>query len=171
MPDDQPIAVLVAALLADQKQFAGDPEPRRPNREGEQGRIHWPVLVRGQSAQCYVAATMFPEDEDLRFTISLVLRQDNIWRLDFEPDDRIEMNPELAGHEFSLATIRGPHCHRWEENRLFASRDRIPSPLPFRVPLPSSIRTWEQAFRHFVTETNIDQPAQIPQWPRRRRLL
>ena len=171
MSDKQPVAELVEALLAAPKEFTGDPEPQRPNRADEQGRIYWPVLVNGQTDQCYVAMTMYPEEVDLRFTISFVFRQDNVWRLDFEPDDIPHLNRPLPGHEYSLATIRGPHCHRWQENRHFSNRDRIPVPLPFRTPLPYGIRTWEQAFRHFLTETNIAQPREEPLWPRRERLL
>ena len=148
----------------------GMPEPLSPNRISEQARLRWPVLVGGISKNCYLAATLYPNESFLRFTISLVFQERNISRLDYEPTDRIEINPPLAGHPFSLETIRGPHFHRWTENKHFASAGVIPETLPFRVPLVG-MHNWDNAFRHFAGETNIRQPAQVPPWPRRERLI
>lgn len=158
------------ALLAAEKELAGDPTWRRPNRATEQARLSWPVLVNGIVADCFLAATIYPEDRDLRFTITFNCHDKNVWRLDFEPWDRIEMNPFLPGHPLSGATIRGPHCHPWEENRRFGVSGRIPDELPMRIPLPN-IRSWDSAFRHVLGETNIRQPAVIPPWPPRERFL
>ena len=165
-----PIAELVDDLLNASKMLVGQVQLRRPNRVSEQARLHWPVLVSGQSAECYVAATLYPNEGDLRFTISLVYRGSNVWRMDFEPMTQIKVNPLLRGHEYSMARIAGPHCHRWEENRMFATPRAIPDPLPFRVPL-EGVRNWESAFRHFVGETNIAQPIEVPPWPRKEGLI
>ena len=170
MPRGRPIVELVDGLLEAQKEFAGRLQHRPPNRAAEQAWLHWPVLVDGQTAECYVAATLYPNDDELRFTICLTYRDHNVWRLDYEPMYRCEVNPRLNGHEFSLATIWGPHCHRWEENRSFATHGTVPETLPFRVPL-LGVHTWENAFRHFVGETNIDQPRDVPAWPPRERLI
>ena len=170
LADSRTIVALVDELLSARKQLVGTIQHRRPNRATEQARLNWPVLVNGQTAECYVAVTLYPNDEDLRFTICLAYLDHNIWRLDFEPMEHVALNPNLAGHEFSLATIRGPHCHRWSENRLLATKGTIPEKLPFRTPL-ENVYTWDNAFRHFCGETNIDQPPQVPTWPPRERLL
>lgn len=170
MADGRPIVALVDELLSAPKRLVGTIQQRNPNREAEQARLHWPVLVNGQSAECYVAVTLYPDDGELRFTICLTYRDHNIWRLDFEPMNHIEVNPLLEDHDLSLATIIGPHCHRWNENRLFATHDAIPERLPFKTPL-EKVQTWEKAFRHFCGETNIEQPRRVPPWPPRERLL
>ena len=171
LPRGRPIVEHVNSILKAKKTFVGTPEYRSPNRYSEQVRLVWPVLINKQSDHCYVAVTLYPNDCGLRFTICLVYYDRNIWRLDFEPMDRVEINPGLDGNEYSLATIQGPHCHRWEENRLFATRYAIPEPLPFRIPLPREVQTWDNAFRHFAGATNIDQPVEVPPWPARENLL
>lgn len=170
MPKSAPIANLVDDLLSREKALAGEPQWGPGNRRAEQGRLHWPVLIGSGSAGCYLAATIYPEDQSLRFTITLNFKDKNIWRLDFEPEERIELNPFLRGHQYSNVTIHGPHCHRWTENRLFATPTMIPEPLPFRVPL-EGVRSWESAFRHFIGDTGIGQPRDVPAWPPRERFL
>ena len=166
--EKRPSAVeLVDQLLAAQKEFIGDPQYRPPNRASGQARLRWPVLVNGESAQCTVEMTQYFNDLDLRFTVGLMVFEKNVWRLDFEPPDRRHANPILPGHPNSLEIISGPHSHRWEENRRLAKRGQIPDPLGFAVPLPASVRTWEQAIRHFVQETNIDPPRYVPEWQER----
>ena len=171
MPRGRPIVEHVDSILRAEKTFAGRPEYKKPNRESDQVRLDWPVLINNQSDHCYIAVTLYPNDSELRFTISLVYYGRNIWRLDYEHMDRVEINPRLDGHENSLEIIEGAHCHRWKENRLFATHGNIPEPLPFRVPLSKEVRTWENAFRYFVGATNIHQPAEVPPWPARERLL
>ena len=130
MPDNRPISELVDELLVEPKELVGSIQHRLSNRGREQVRLEWPVLVRGQSAQCAVACTLYPNAEDWRFTICLIFRNLNIWRLDFEPEDRIERNPLLPGHTYSGAEIRGPHCHRWKENSRYATRNALPDEHP-----------------------------------------
>ena len=131
----------------------------------------WPLLVNGQTDYCYVSAVLYPNEFELRFNISLIYLEYNIWRLDFDPWGRVKVNPPLLGHKFSLATIDGPHCHPWNENRRFAIGGLIPEPLPFRVPLDNDIQSWENAFRYFAGATNIGSPIVVPTWPPRERLL
>ncbi len=176
MPDSRPIVELVDELLAARKELTGSIWPRRANREAEQVRAEWPVLVNGQSAECSLAWTLYPNADELRFTICLLFRGLNIWRLDFESEDRIERNPLDPGHPRSGLEIRGPHCHRWEDNRRFATRDAIPSGLPFRVQYDGTKvgpQVWENAFRFFLGQTGIEQPeaSEIPPWPKRERFL
>lgn len=175
MPDSRPIAEIVDELIAARKELVGTPQPRPPNREDEY-RLLWPVLVRGESDWCSVSCTLYPNSPELRFTISLLLGNICVWRLDFEPDWRIEHNCSLPGHQYDMATIKGPHCHRWAENRRFATHNMIPQTLPFRVPYDgpkTGPNVWENAFRYFLGETSIEQipDERMPRWPRRDRLI
>lgn len=161
----------VDLVLKAEKEFIGEPEYRRPNRDSEQVRLVWPILVNNRSAQCYVSATLYPNDRDVRFSISLVYYEYNIWRLDFVPFYRAEINPHLPGHDNSMQTIWGPHCHPWEENRRLSQQGAIPHPLRFRVPLPKDVKNWENAFRYFAGKVSIHPPQHVPTWPRSERLL
>jgi len=169
------IVELVDALLAAPKELAGYIEPGKPNRVG-QVRFQWPVLVNGESQDCYLAFAQFPNEEPWRFTICLVYRMMNIWRLDFEPNQRVEINPPLPGHQYSEAAIRGAHWHRWTENRHFAQGSASSIRLPFRIPYEGPItgrNVWENAFRMFLSAVFISQieSGRIPHWPTRITLL
>lgn len=48
--------------------------------------------MNGQSNQCSLAWTLYPNAAEIRFTICLLYRGLNIWCLDFEPAERIERN-------------------------------------------------------------------------------
>lgn len=171
MPNGRTLLDLVDDLLAAPKALAGDPQLRHPNRVNEEVRWRWPVLANGESDSCSVTANLYPNEADLRFSISLTFLAHNIWRLDYEPIHRVEHNPFLLGHKYSLATIAGPHCHPWKENRRLAARGQIPVPLGFRVPLEmpnthaDGSHRWEKVFRHFLGLTNISQPPAVPPWP------
>lgn len=171
LPIGRPHVERVDIIIKARKEFIGKPESRRPNRHSEQVRFDWPLLVNGQTDYCYVSAILYPNEPELRFNISLIYLEYNIWRLDFDLWGRIKVNPPLPGHEYNLATIDGPHCHPWDENRRFAVGGLIPEPLPFRVPLDKDIQTWENAFRYFAGATNIGSPVEVPIWPPRERLL
>ncbi|WP_092782377.1 hypothetical protein [Rhodospira trueperi] len=75
---DRPTLAFVDALLATEKDLAGEPTWRRPNRTTEQARFSWPVLANGVLADCFLAATIYPEDRDLRFTNTLNCHDTNV---------------------------------------------------------------------------------------------
>ncbi len=163
------IANLVDALLEADKVLVGVVHWHDGTRS-EDKRFDWPVLVGGETAECAVAATAYPDELDLRFTITLNYRSHNIWRIDHDPPYRRETNPFLTGHRYSGDTIRGPHFHPWVDNRHEATPATFPT-LCWRRPLPSQVQGWENTFRWFLGETNIGQPETIPSLPRRMRLV
>ena len=164
------IANLIDALLRAEKALVGIPEWREGTRSADE-RFDWPVLVGGETAECVVAATAYPQEPDLRFTITLNFRNHNIWRVDYEPSYRRETNPIVKGNPYSGDMIYGPHCHPWDINRQDATPATIPRLLRWKRPLPPQVRGWENTFRWFLGETNIAQPETIPDLPRRTRLV
>lgn len=165
------IASLVDQLLAASKSFTGIPLWNTGNRD-EDERFVWPVLVNGETAECNVCGTAYPNLPELRFTITLNFRQQNIWRVDWEPEGRGgEVNPILPGHPHSGETIWGPHCHPWDLNRHTVKGAQIPRLLIWRKPLPANVQGWDNTFRWFLGETNIEPPEQIPALPGRKALL
>ena len=168
--DPPHIDTLIDDLLAAEKELAGEAFWSLGNRPDEQ-RLDWPILVRGETTNCRVSVTAYPNSPDSRFTITLNYENRNVWRLDFEPPDRIEVNPYLRGHELSNVTVFGPHYHSWEDNRHEATPAAIPEKLPWKRPLPPGVKSWESAFRWFLGETNVAQPQAIPALPARTRLV
>lgn len=168
--DQRRIADLIDALLAAEKVLVGTPSWGDGTR-GSDKRFDWPVLVADETADCRVSATAYPEEPDLRFTITLNFRDLNIWRVDHEPTDLFDINPIQKGHPHSGKLIQGPHCHPWDINRHEATPSRVPNPLRWRRPLPTQAQGWENVFRWFLGETNIVQPDNIPGLPERVRLL
>ena len=166
---DNHIAKLIDRLLDADKTLAGSPGWHAGNTAADE-RFEWPVLVGGETAECAVAVTAYPDDPDLRFTITLNYRDHNIWRVDYDPPYRRETNPIMKGHPYSGDMIYGPHCHPWDINRDDATPATIPL-LRWRRPLPPQLRGWQNTFRWFLGETNITQPDTIPDLPRRTRLI
>lgn len=134
-------------------------------------RCEWPVLVDGVLADCYIACTAYPLEDELRFTITLNYQNKNIWRVDYEPSHRTEYNGFRKGHPLSGRRISGPHYHSWSDNRSEVTTRKIPDVLPWLRELPDNLRTWENTFRWFLGQTNIKQPSEIPALPTRRTLL
>ncbi len=169
------LVTLIDALVSAPKELAGDLQPGRNNRD-EQLRFEWSVLVNGEGLNCYLAFTQYLNDVPPRFTIVLVYREISVWRLDFEPNQRVELNPPLLGHRYSEALIRGAHWHRWTENRHFVQGSASSIKLPFRVPYEGPMdgpNVWENAFREFLDAVAIAQieNRRMPQWPTRSRLV
>ena len=165
------VAAQVDAILAADKELFGEPFWRDGNRIGEEARLDWPVLVAGESANCKLCVTAYPNIPQLRFTITLNWEDRNIWRLDHEVPDRPEINPILRGHELSGLSIKGPHIHAWADNRHAATFSSVPDPMLWKRPLPENVKGWDSAFRWFLGVTNVAQPRSIPALPGRTRLV
>ncbi len=169
MPVDH-IADLVDRLLSAQKSFAGSsPDWVEGNRE-EEVRFTWPVLINGESHACYVAATAYPNFRGERFTISLIFKNSNIWRIDYEPDFKRHTNPFDRASLLGSYEVRGKSYHSWEDNRYLATHATLPKKFECARHLPENVQGWENAFRWFCGQTNIDSPHIIPSLPKMTRL-
>jgi len=165
------IADLIDALIEAEKSLIGEPLWHEGNRVGEEERLDWPVLVNGESVNCKVSITAYPNLPYLRYTITLNYEDRNIWRVDHESPDRVELNPFRVGHELNGLRVIGPHCHTWADNKGDATPATIPDPLPWRRPLPDNTRSFDSTFRWFLGEVNVDQPVALPALPNRTRFL
>lgn len=135
-------------------------------------KIRWPLLYESEVSDAELHLTALPNRAELKFTIALVYRW-CIARLDFVPDREGHTNPaDRAVLLDGTHRVRGPHCHSWADNRHLATAAGLPHDLKCARPLPTSIRRWEQAFRWFCGEVNIDLSGiAIPAYPQRTRLL
>lgn len=149
----------VDIVLASTKSLEGIPSWERGARSHDR-RLVWVVLVEGQSAECALTATAYPEMGERRFTISLVVKQRCVWRLDYDPIDTEHINPpdrlKIPGIP---PHIRGQLFHSWEDNSYLASKTRLPNQLYCAKELPINVRGWENSFRWFCGQTQIESPA------------
>ena len=167
-----PVAELVDRLLASNKQLVGLSGWRPGTRDHDQ-RLAWPVLVSGETSECVLAATCYPDESPDRFTIALNYSERCIWRVDHElPSRSPHHNPldrvVLLDGSYQ---VQGPHFHSWPDNRYLATVASLPLELSCARALPPQVRGWENAFRWFCGETGIRQPPEIPSLPPRGRLL
>lgn len=166
----QHIANLIDDLLAAEKTLAGTPYWRDGNRPDER-RLDWPVLVEGQSVNCLISVTAYPNIGEERFTITLNYGGRCIWRVDYEPNYAHHINPPERAVTLGGYDIPGPHYHSWGDNRHHATPVSLPKELDCARELPSNARGWDNVFRWFCGEINVNQPDEIPDLPRRTRLL
>jgi hypothetical protein len=168
----QIVAELVDELLASAKVLAGGLPTWRSGTRDHDERLAWPVLVDGETDQCELAATCYPDESPDRFTIVLSYANRCIWRIDHELLNRSpHRNPLDRADLLGAYEVRGPHYHSWDDNRYLATLGALPTELLCARPLAPQARGWENAFRWFCGETGIQQPADIPYLPPRGRLL
>lgn len=161
----------VDIVLASTKSLEGIPSWERGTRNHDR-RLDWVVLVEGQSAECVLMATAYPEMGEERFTISLVVKDCCVWRLDYDPIDTEHVNPLDRFRILGIPPhIRGQHFHSWEDNSYLASKTRLPDQLHCARKLPVNVRGWENSFRWFCGQTKIRSPTEMPSYPPREELF
>jgi hypothetical protein len=154
-----PVAELVKVLLASDKQLVGLPRWVPGTRDHDQ-RQAWPVLVAGETSECVLMATCYPEESADRFTITLNYARRCIWRVDHELANRAPHHNPLDRVSLldGAYEVQGPHFHSWSDNRYLAAVATLPIELPCARALPPQVRGWENAFRWFCGQTGIRQP-------------
>lgn len=76
-------------------------------------------------------------------SVSLIFRDDPIWRVDLVPVAECKPNPAWAVREGVPPMVCGPHEHAWSDNRTHLLTG-APWCLPCRRPLPSNVRRLPQ---------------------------
>ena len=165
-----PVADLVDQLLATPKSLGGRPSWADGSWDGQK-RIAWPVLVDGETVGATLVAITNTAIDELNFSISLAVQDRSVCRLDYDPPLKLHTNPIEPGKPNSGLVMRGPHYHGWADNRCLATPAALPKALDWRSELPNNLRTWENAFRWFLGENNIEQLASLPALPPRSRLI
>ena len=76
-------------------------------------------------------------------SVSLIFRQNCVWRVDLVPPGNLKRNPPWAS-EFGLpASFRGSHCHAWADNRAYIGRAGWVG-LPAHRPVEPALRRVRQ---------------------------
>ncbi len=134
----------IDAFLAEQKTLLGRLPEWKPNdfRPGEYENT-WAI---GDSLGIVRAGLRFRFAPDLRAypSVSVVYRQQLIWRLDLAPPDECKFNPPTAADLGLPPKVCGSHWHGWPDNRAYVQSHGFGT-MPFRRPIPVQVQKIEQA--------------------------
>jgi hypothetical protein len=170
-PGRPDIRQIVDGLLGAEKHLAGLGE-WQDDRDGVK-RFTRAVEQDGEITALELVIKAYPRRTQPCFRILLTMGR-AIWRVDFDHRET-HINPRLprrseVGPPSGL--IKGPHYHAWMDNRRFATTASLPQKLKNARFMPDRIRSYEQAFRWFCAETNIELGrGDLPELPERDTLL
>jgi len=174
MPTVAEYLATVDAYLAARKQAIGI-DAAQLWREGravgeDELVIKFPIEVAGEQALTNsLVLSAFPDADDLKFSISLVCHW-AVYRLDYELGRAHANNNRPHGLDIPAMVI-GPHYHPWLQNRSTIHDVSTPIKLSVALPLDVHIRQFDQAFRWFCQQTNIELRDHEIELPPRQRLL
>lgn len=161
--------LLVDEMLAVEKEFAAFGQWSRD--VNGVARFTRAIAYRGEviAELCLKA---YPRRTQPSFRISLIFADMAVWRIDFTYEDKPHINSFNRPDDMPLGPIRSPHYHSWSDNRRFATQSQLPRRLQNARLMPETVRTFEQAFWWFCSETRIkNATGDVPELPRRDTLL
>lgn len=153
---------IVDDLLAHRKKLAGTPRWGTGPRSGQ---IKWkaPLSLHGEVLNMDLIVIAYPEMPVLTFMMMVVYDDVPISRLEYGENEEHNNGWYVPPH-ITRWKIQGSHCHRWPDNREFATHSSLPEILEYATLLPNSVRGFENAFRWFCGEHKIEIEA-VPDYP------
>jgi hypothetical protein len=146
------IREVIDAFLAKPKTLAGLGAWQRDSHERTYRWVR-PVEIDGELPGLDLTVKAYPRNRALKFRIVLAYSK-AIWRVDYA-NDSPHINSMNRPDDLVSEPITGPHYHRWEDNRRFATANSLPSSLPNARVLPQNLSSFERVFRWFCGETRI----------------
>ena len=145
-------AAEVDAFLAEEKRLDGVPLWHDSSYPGEKSAV-WNIhdsldIMRATLRfRCPLLNRAWP-------SVSLVFRDNAIWRIDLVGPDVWKPNPADAAALGLPPEVRGSHSHTWPDNREhLLLQDQWG--LPYRRPLPPAIRRLPQAIASLAAAVNL----------------
>lgn len=142
------------------------PEWKKSNRLWEYS-MQWPI-VDDLGIEVGELRFKLPRGSNASDSVSVIYRNNPIWRIDLAAKDDCEPNPPDAA-AFSLPPfVCGPHEHSWQDNRNFVAEVGF-GELIYRRGIPPQIRRFEQILPWLAEKINLtltheqrrfDRPAQ-----------
>lgn len=153
---------IIDDLLSRPKQLAGTPSWGRGPRSGQ---IKWkaPLSLQGEVLEMDLIVIAYPEMPPLTFAMLVVYDDIAISRMDYGENEE-HNNGSYVPPNITSWKIRGPHCHKWQDNKCFATHSTLPDILGYASLLPSSVRGFENTFRWFCGEHKIG-IIDVPRYP------
>ena len=157
-PRNREIRAVDAFLAEDKHLVDGLPEWATSSRKGEMQAI-WNIadahgIERGHLRfRCASRARLFP-------SVSVIFRDNPIWRVDVVPADECKYNPVWC-HALGLpSTVCGNHEHGWPDNRNYVTQDG-PWTLPARRPLTPQLRQLTQIIPWFAIQIHLELNSEV----------
>jgi hypothetical protein len=113
-----------------------------------------PLALAGEVLSMDLIVIAYPEMPALTFMMMVTCEDVAISRLDYGENEE-HNNGWYVPTDIKRWKIRGPHLHRWEDNREFASHSTLPETLEYAIVLPPAVRGFANTFRWFCGEHNI----------------
>ncbi len=162
------IRLLVDALLEQEKFIAGGLDWQNGPRDGQR-RLSAALSADGEIGDIRLVVDAYPDWFEPKFTISLILAR-TVCRLDYG-NNASHVNRPPAPDGIELGLITGPHFHAWRDNRHLATQKHLPEESKFASLLPANVKGFQNAFRWFCGEVNVNCSAGVPEFPKSDRLL
>ncbi|MCJ2128307.1 hypothetical protein [Methylobacterium sp. E-045] len=163
----------VDLLLATPKAMAGTPKWVTTDREGQRRWLRT-LTISGESTGLDLIIDNWPASPLQRVTVTLNYGR-CISRLDAWEHDRHnnhEVRNKITPSDIELGWIFGPHGHLWAHNRHLGTPTSLPVDLEFAIKLPANVQGFENSFRWFCGQTNINCSAdELPTLPQREYLI
>ena len=143
----------IDAFMAEQKRLQGPlPIWQEGTRKGELS-ASWNIedslgIIRAELRfRCPTQRRQFP-------SISVLYKQILVYRVDIVSPDECKINPLGARAVGLPASVCGPHCHSWPDNRDYVHSVGF-GHMPYRRPIQPQVRRLPQALLWLADEINL----------------
>jgi hypothetical protein len=143
----------VDAFLASPKTLIGPPPEWGPSSRTNDLETRWHIQEESGLIRAHFRFRC-PKSDRASPSVSLILNNQPIWRVDFASEEVSKLNMHDA-HELGLpGMVCGSHCHTWSDNREW-SRLNGWGQLPYRRPLKPQVRRLDQAYPWLAAQVNV----------------
>jgi hypothetical protein len=170
MSGQHDIRAEVDRLLAARKTLLGTGEWLPPNSGDGEHRFVRRLAVAGSDCDMTLTIKSRPPytNDCFRFILEYGYA---VFRVDYVSWE-IHNNQPGGPPDIDIGLVEGPHYHAWADNKRLCTRISLAKEMKYARLLPRNVRGFENAFRWFCGETNIELgPGDIPDLPGRTLLV
>lgn len=169
--DQRPVSQIIDELIEAPKVLGGEPGWQPTDHNQNELRLLMPLLLRGgTSTNARVEVKSYPNIIPIKYRI-LFLVHECLFRVDYAFDET-HLNPLNKPYSLLETRVSGLHYHSWNDNKTFCTHTCLPRELKHARILPDGLRNFDNTFRWFCGQLNIEQPsAGLVELPPRTRLL
>ena len=153
---------IVDKLMLTPKELAGIPHWVAGPRTG-QSKWKAPLSVAGEVLQMDLIVIAYPQMPALKFSMMITCEDMSVSRMDYGVNEE-HNNGYVVPEGIKKGKIKGPHLHRWLDNRSLATHTMLPDELEFAREIPATAQGYANAFRWFCGEHNVIVP-NVPDYP------
>ncbi|WP_425062010.1 hypothetical protein [Pyruvatibacter mobilis] len=157
----------VDEFLAHEKRLIGSPPEWRKSTRGGELEALWNIADELGVSSAHLRFRFVPTRR-IYPSISVIHRNQPVWRIDLAPPTLCKANPPFAAEMGMEPTVCGSHAHRWDDNRSHILSQDVWD-LPARTSIQPQVRRIRQALAMLAEDINLtlepyqrafDEPAQ-----------